>query len=68
MITTSIQKIPGITHSDIKKALVNTPGGRRLGVYLDELVSEEKAPDVISAMETLGLKMVEKRRVLGSAW
>ena len=24
---------PGITHADIKKALVNTPGGRRLGYY-----------------------------------
>ena len=58
---------PGITHFDIKKALVNTPGGRRLGVYLDELVSERKAPDVISAMETLGLKMVREKEEKG-AW
>ena len=31
---------PGITHSEIKKALVNTPGGRRLGTLLDSLVGD----------------------------
>ena len=58
---------PGIAHSDIKKALVNTPGGRRLGVMLDSLVSERKAPDVISAMKTLGLEMVADKKAKG-AW
>ena len=58
---------PGITHSDIKKALVNTPGGRRLGSMLDNLVSERKAPDVNSAMNTLGMEMVPDKKTKG-AW
>ena len=58
---------PGITHSDIKKALVNTPGGRRLGSMLDNLVSERKAPDVNSAINTLGMEMVPDKKTKG-AW
>tara|TARA_B100001769_G_scaffold209166_1_gene168574 strand:- start:1925 stop:3673 length:1749 start_codon:yes stop_codon:yes gene_type:complete len=58
---------PGITHADIKKALVNTPGGRRLGTMLDSLVGERKVPDVISAMKVLGLEMVPDKKEKG-AW
>ena len=58
---------PGITHSDIKKALVNTPGGRRLGSMLENLVSERKAPDVNSAINTLGMEMVPDKKTKG-AW
>ena len=58
---------PGITHSDIKQALVNTPGGRRLGSMLDLLVSQREAPDTTAAMANLGLKMVPKKKGKG-AW
>ena len=58
---------PGINHDDIKKILVNTPGGRRLGVMLDSLVSERKAPDVLGALKTLGLDMVPEKKTKG-AW
>ena len=58
---------PGITHADIRKALVNTPGGRRLGAMLDSLVGERKAPDVLSALKTLGLDMVPEKKTDG-AW
>ena len=57
---------PGITHSDIKKALVNTPGGRRLGGMLDSLVSERKAPDVIAQrLEMLGFDLVSEKKTRG---
>ena len=58
---------PGVTHSEIKKVLVNTPGGRRLGGLLDSLVGERKAPDVLSALRTLGLDMVSEPKTNG-AW
>ena len=58
---------PGITHSDIKKSLVNTPGGRRLGSMLDNLVSDRKAPDVNSAINTLGMEMIADKKTKG-AW
>ena len=58
---------PGVTHSEIKKVLVNTPGGRRLGGLLDSLVGERKAPDVLSALRTLGLDMVSETKTNG-AW
>ncbi|MBJ61845.1 MAG: hypothetical protein CMB57_01195 [Euryarchaeota archaeon] len=56
---------PGITHSDIKKALVNTPGGRRLGVLLDSLVGDRQAPDVLSALKLLGLDLVSEKKTKG---
>ncbi len=56
---------PGISHSDIKQVLVNTPGGRRLGVMLDLLVSQRKAPDTTAAMASLGLNMVPKKKKEG---
>ena len=58
---------PGITHADIKRTLVNTPGGRRLGVMLDSLVSEREAPDTTAAMKSLGIKMVHDDKKKG-AW
>ena len=58
---------PGITHADIKRTLVNTPGGRRLGVMLDSLVSERNAPDTTAAMKLLGIKMVHDDKKKG-AW
>ncbi len=58
---------PGVTHSEIKKVLVNTPGGRRLGGLLDSLVGERKAPDVLSALRKLGLDMVSETKTNG-AW
>jgi len=60
-------KNPGVTHSDIKKALVNTTGGRRLGTMLDELVSNRKAPDVEAAFATLGLELEREKEQKG-AW
>ena len=60
-------KTPGITHSDIKRALVNTPGGRRLGSMLDQLVGQRKTPDVMNAMNTLGLGMIPEKKNKG-AW
>ena len=60
-------KNPGVTHSDIKKALVNTTGGRRLGTMLDELVSNRKAPDVEAAFATLGLELEPEKEQKG-AW
>ena len=56
---------PGITHADIKKALVNIPGGRRLGVLLDTLVSERKAPDVLKSLKILGLDLVPEKKTKG---
>ncbi len=58
---------PGITHADIKRTLVNLPGGRRLGVMLDTLVSSRQAPDTTAAMKSLGLNMVPEKKKLG-AW
>ena len=58
---------PGITHSDIKKILVNLKGGRRLGTLLDELVSSRRAPDIYSAVKTLGMEMVSEKPAKG-AW
>lgn len=58
---------PGITHADIKRTLVNLPGGRRLGVMLDSLVSTRQAPDTTAAMKSLGLKMVPEKKKEG-AW
>ena len=58
---------PGISHSDIKKTLVNIPGGRRLGTLLDTLVSQRKAPDTTESMSQLGLKMVAQKENKG-AW
>ena len=58
---------PGITHADIKKVLVNIPGGRRLGTMLDSLVSERKAPDVLSAIQKLGMDMIPDKKNKG-AW
>ena len=60
-------KSPGITHSDIKRTLVNMEGGRRLGVLLDTLVSQRSAPDTTAAMGNLGLEMVADKKVQG-AW
>ena len=60
-------KSPGITHSDIKSALVNTPGGRRLGVMLETLVTQHSAPDTTSAMGCLGLNMIAEKKEKG-AW
>ena len=56
---------PGITHADIKKALVNTPGGRRLGSLLDSLVGERRAPDVITSLRSLGLDLVSEKKTKG---
>ena len=56
---------PGITHADIKKALVNTPGGRRLGVLLDSLVGERRAPDVLTSLRALGLDLVSEKKTKG---
>ena len=67
---------PGITHSDIKNAIqdleskhkINCPPGELgLGDLLDSLVSERKVPDTISAMESIGFKMVEEKKQDG-AW
>jgi predicted metalloprotease with PDZ domain len=58
---------PGITHADIKRTLVNLPGGRRLGVMLDSLVSSRQAPDTTAAMKSLGLNMVPEKKKDG-AW
>ena len=60
-------KTPGITHSDIKRTLVNMEGGRRLGVLLDTLVSQRSAPDTTAAMGNLGLKMIADKKAKG-AW
>ena len=67
---------PGITHSDIKNAIqdlesnhkINCPPGELgLGELLDSLVSERKVPDTISAMESIGFKMVAEKKQDG-AW
>ena len=60
-------KNPGITHKDIRKALVNTPGGRRLGNLLDSLVGEKKVPDIYSAFDKLGLELKSEKKEKG-AW
>ena len=60
-------KTPGITHSDIKRTLVNMEGGRRLGVLLDTLVSQRSAPDTTAAMGNLGLEMIADKKAKG-AW
>ena len=60
-------KNPGITHSDIKRTLVNMEGGRRLGVLLDTLVSQRSAPDTTAAMGSLGLEMTADKKQQG-AW
>ena len=60
-------KNPGITHSDIKRTLVNMEGGRRLGVLLDTLVSQRSAPDTTAAMGNLGLEMTADKKQQG-AW
>ena len=58
---------PGISHKDIKKALVNTPGGRRLGNMLDHLVKSKQAPDVDGAFKSLGLELIMEKEQKG-AW
>ena len=60
-------KNPGITHSDIKRTLVNMEGGRRLGVLLDTLVSQRSSPDTTAAMGNLGLEMIADKKAKG-AW
>jgi predicted metalloprotease with PDZ domain len=47
----------GVTHKDIRKALVSMKGGGRLGVMLDELVNRKAAPDMEHVMGYFGLKM-----------
>ncbi len=58
---------PGISHQEIRKTLVNIPGGRRLGSLLDSLVGERKTPDVNSAFKKLGLELVSEKKTNG-AW
>ena len=60
-------KTPGISHAEIKKELVNTPGGRRLGTLLDQLVGERETPDVSDALNKLGFKMIPEKEESG-AW
>jgi len=57
----------GITYSDIKKALVNTSGGRRLGSLLDNLVTSRNPPDIQGAFTTLGMSL-EKEKERKGAW
>ena len=56
---------PGINHSDIKRELVNIPGARRLGSFLDELVSGRKSPLVEDAIKKLGMAMVPEKEEKG---
>ena len=58
---------PGVTHQDIKRELVNTKGGRRLGEFLDNLVGERKSPVIENAIHHLGMKMVAEKEEKG-AW
>ena len=58
---------PGISHQEIRKTLVNIPGGRRLGSLLDSLVGERKTPDVHSAFKKLGMELVSEKKTNG-AW
>ena len=60
-------KKEGVKYADIRKALVNTSGGRNLGKMLDSLVSERKAPDVLAAFATLGMELVREKERKG-AW
>lgn len=57
----------GINYTDIKKALVNTTGGRRLGSLLDDLVTSRSPPDILSAFATLGMSL-EKEKEQKGAW
>ena len=56
---------PGINHADIKRELVNIPGARRLGSFLDELVSGRKSPLVEDAIKKLGMAMVPEKEEKG---
>ena len=56
---------PGINHADIKRELVNIPGARRLGSFLDELVSRRKSPLVEDAIKKLGMAMVPEKEEKG---
>ena len=50
-------KSPGISHSDIRRSITSKKGCRRLGVLLDEAVSQRVKPDIARAIESLGMEM-----------
>jgi predicted metalloprotease with PDZ domain len=49
---------PGINHSDIRRAITSKKGCRRLGVLLDDAVSQREMPDLARAIKSLGMEMI----------
>lgn len=47
----------GVTHKDIRKALVSMKGGGRLGSMLDRVVTQRCAPNMEKTMSYFGLKI-----------
>ena len=58
-------KSPGISHSDIKREIVNLEGGRRLGSFLDKLVGERNSMVIEEAVKTIGMKMMPDKEYKG---
>ena len=48
---------PGISQSDIRRGITSKKGCRRLGILLDEAVSQHKKPNLARAIELLGMEM-----------
>jgi len=62
----------GVNYKDIRSALTEMKGGRRLGKMMDELIFDRKAPNVEKALGYFGLELcpekLPKEADLDSAW